>query len=139
MSTMTMNRETRMAALRELGPLEPVSEEWATWEEFEQGHPNNPNMVLLAMLGWREEQGTDFQEFSEGERARGCDAVPYPRNTPDRALAWDRVRRYGHLPFDPSQSKSWKLGWLEEDAAQELQLECALTKERTETGIRNQN
>jgi hypothetical protein len=122
-----MDRETRVAAIRELGTLEPVSEEWETWEEFEQGHPDNPNTVLLGTLGWREEQGIDPQEFNEGERARGRD-VGMHRSALESELARDRVRRYGYQPFGPTRSKSWKLGWLEEDAAQALQLERALTK-----------
>jgi hypothetical protein len=96
---MTMNREQRIAALRELGPLEPVSEEGKTFEEWQAGHPYNPNMPLLALLGWREEPGMDGDDFQEGEKARS----------------------HGHLPFDAARSKSWQLGWLEEDAAKELQ------------------
>jgi hypothetical protein len=101
MAKKAMNRAEGIAALRGLGSLEPVSEEWNTWEEFEQGHPQNPNMPLLALLGWREEPGMDGDDFQAGERARG----------------------HGHVPFDPDKSKSWRLGWLEEDAAQELRQE----------------
>jgi hypothetical protein len=97
MSTMTMNRETRIAALRELGPLKPVSQEWTTWEEFEQVSAAQPHTVLLGLLGWREEPGMDYEDFHYGETARGQGR-----------------------PFDRDRSKSWKLGWLEEDAGLEL-------------------
>jgi hypothetical protein len=133
MSTMTMNRETRIAALLELGPVGP--ELW-TWEEFEQVSATQPHMALLGPFGWRDDQQDfDYQEFSEGERARGRDVWMNIYSAPESALARAQVSRYGYQPFDPTRSKSWKLGWLEEDAAQD----GASTKVRTETGNKNES
>jgi hypothetical protein len=68
----------------------------------------------------REESGMDGDDLHDGERTRG-------RDLPESE--WARGHRQGHLPFDASRSKSWQLGRLEQDAAQEQQREMRDEKE----------